>query len=87
MMRTDEPDNLDDAPVELTIDTSRRRRWIGWTLYILAFVSLSALLVWFFIMLNTTVALAITVVTFMVGYMLLMGYLAGKSHDERGNKF
>ncbi len=75
-----------DFPV-LEIDTSRKRRWIGWSLYVLIFLGLASLLVWFFVMLNTTLALAIAVVTFMVGYMVLMGYFAGKTHDEGRNSF
>lgn len=73
--------------IELEIDTSRKRRWMNWVLYVLAFLALSALLVWFFVMLNTTLALAIAVVTFMVVYMVVMGYVAGKGQDERRNTF
>lgn len=72
---------------ELEIDISRKRRWVGWTLYILIFAGLAALLVWFFVMLNTTLALAIAVVTFMVGYMVIMGYCASRTHDEGRNSF
>ncbi len=77
----------DFSPIELEIDTSRKRRWMNTVLYVLAFVAVAALLVWFFVMLNTTLALAIAVVTFMVGYMVIMGYVAGKGHDERRNTF
>lgn len=89
-------DDLDDQKpktpeplpvIELEIDTGRKRRWIGWMLYLLAFAGLAALLVWFFVMLNTTLALAIAVVTFMVGYMVTMGYFASRTHDEGRNSF
>ncbi len=81
------PDGKPIPVTELEIDISRRRRWIGWTLYVLAFLGLAALLVWFFVMLNTTLALAIAVVTFMVLYMIIMGYFASRTHDEGRNTF
>jgi hypothetical protein len=74
-------------PTELEIDTGRGRRWVGRTAYVLLLLGLAALLVWFFVMLNTTLALAIAVVTFMIGYMITMGYFAGRTHDERRNTF
>lgn len=81
-------DASDDFPeIELEIDTGRRRRWVNWVLYVLVFALLSGLLVWFFVMLNTALALAIAVVVFMVGYMVIMGYVAGKGYDERRNTF
>jgi hypothetical protein len=81
------PDGRVLPMTELEIDISRKRRWIGWTLYILIFAGLAALLVWFFVMLNTTLALAIAVVTFMIGYMVTMGYFASRTHDEGRNSF
>lgn len=81
-------DASDDFPeIELEIDTGRRRRWVNWVLYVLVFALLSGVLVWFFVMLNTALALAIAVVVFMVGSMVIMGYVAGKGYDERRNSF
>lgn len=72
---------------DLPIITSSRLRWINRSVYVLVFAALAALLVWIFIMLNTTAALAVAVVGFMVGYMLIMGCLASRSHDQHGNMF
>lgn len=69
------------------IEIGAKRKWIGWTMYVLAFAALAALLVWMFVLLNTTLALAIAVVLFMVGYMVIMGILASRGHDQSRNSF
>lgn len=69
------------------IEIGRTRKWVGRALYVLAFAALSSLLVWMFVMLNTTFALAVSVVVFMVAYMLVMGMLASRGHDQSRNSF
>jgi hypothetical protein len=73
-----------DPPQErfLEIDVGRGKRLLGLVLYVLAFVSLCLVLMWFFVQLNTSLALAAGVVLFMVAYMLLMGWWAGRSIDQ-----
>ena len=75
--------NDDNIPVELEIDTARKRRWVGLAVYALIYLAVAGVLVVLFIRLNTTFALALGLVAFMVGYMTLMGYLAGRKPDRR----
>lgn len=85
----DRPDgSAGDSPEQgMEIDIGGKRRVVNWVLYVLLFTALCGLLVWFFVMLNTALALAIAVVVFMVAYMVIMGYVAGKGYDERRNSF
>jgi hypothetical protein len=72
-----------DAPVELEIDTAKKRRWTGWVAYILLYLVVATLLILVLVKLWTPVALAVGLVVFIVGYMTLMGYLASRNIDRR----
>jgi hypothetical protein len=76
-------DDRDSAPVELEIDTARKRRVLGWAVYIFIYLGVSALLVLVFAKLSTPLGIAIGVVAFMVGYMTLMGILASRNLHRR----
>jgi Flp pilus assembly protein TadB len=70
-------------PKMLEIDASRPRRWIGTTAYVLFFFIVAAVLFVVFLRFTASLALAWGLVVFMVGYMLLMGWLAARNHDRR----
>jgi hypothetical protein len=72
-----------DAPMELEIDTAKKRRWTGWIAYILLYLAVAALLIIILVKLWTPVALAVGLVAFIVGYMAFMGYLASRNIDRR----
>jgi hypothetical protein len=73
----------EDAPLELEIDTAKKRRWTGWIAYILLYLVVAALLIVILVKLWTPVALAVGLVAFIVGYMTLMGYLASRNINRR----
>ena len=72
-----------DAPIELEIDTAKKRRWTGWIAYVLLYLVVAVLLVVILVKLWTPVALAVGLVAFIVGYMTLMGYLASRNINRR----
>jgi len=73
-----------DAPPKiLEIDTGRSRRWLGTTTYILFFIGVAAVLFVVLFQFTASLALAWGLVVFMVGYMLLMGWLAARNQDQR----
>ena len=73
----------DNQPETLEIDTAARRRWVGWIAYVLLFLVVAAILVFFFMQLNTSFRLAAGIVVFMIGYMVIMGWFASGKLDRR----
>jgi hypothetical protein len=71
------------APQYLDIQLGRGKRWAGLVGYVVLFVSVSAVLVWMFTWFTSSLALAVGVVLFLVGYMLLMGWWAGRNLEGR----
>jgi hypothetical protein len=65
----------------LDIHLGRKRRWLGTSVYILFFVSLAALLFYLFIQFTGSKIWAALLVGFMVTYMTLMGYWAGRNSE------
>jgi hypothetical protein len=63
----------------IEIDTSRRRRWVGQLFYVLLFSLAAIVLVALFDRFTGSVRYALALVAFMLTYMLVMGYLAGKN--------
>ena len=61
---------------ELEIDTARGRRWRGVAAYLLLFAAVAGLLVFAFVQFTASLAIAIFLVAFMLGHMLLMARLA-----------
>jgi hypothetical protein len=59
----------------------RRKVW-GWTLYLLLFAGVSALLVFVFVKFTASLKLAITLVVFMVAYMAFMGWWASRNDEN-----
>jgi hypothetical protein len=68
---------------EMEIDPARKRRWVGLATYALVYLGVGAILVFLLTRLATSWALAIGLVAFMIGYMTLMGYLAGRKPDRK----
>lgn len=70
----------------LEIDTGYWRRYLGWLAYGLFFLAVAAVLAVIFVRVSGSWRIAICVVGFMIGYMLLMGYVTGKGMrgDEDG---
>ncbi|MGF1635379.1 MAG: hypothetical protein ACFCVE_16145 [Phycisphaerae bacterium] len=73
-----------DEPIELAIDTDRTRRLRGLASYVLFYAGVCALLVWVFYQFTNSWPVALVVVVFMTGYMLLMGHLAGRTVGADG---
>lgn len=72
---------------EIEIDFGRGRRWamrIGW---LLVFVVVGSVLVYLFASLTHSLRLALAVVSFMIAYMLLMGWVASGKLDRRPDPF
>jgi hypothetical protein len=76
----------DDHPEFLEMDTARKRRWLGLTYYILFFLIVAGALVYIFVRFSGSFAVAVLLVVFMIGYMLIMGYAAGKNIDNRDQR-
>jgi hypothetical protein len=69
--------------MEIEIDTGRKKRFQGLLLYLLLFLAVSAALFYLLIQFSGSVALAVGLVGFMVGYMVLMSYWAGGKIRKR----
>lgn len=72
---------------EIELDFGRGRRWamrIGW---LVLFALVGSVLVYLFAKLTNSLRLALAVVTFMVGYMVLMGWLASGKLERRRDPF
>ena len=82
-MPDEPPPNGDEAPRYLEIQLGRRRRWAGIFGFVALFVAVSGVLVWLFSWFTRSLALAVGVVLFLVGYMLLMGWWAGRNLEGR----
>jgi hypothetical protein len=77
-------DKKDDASGDyLEIDTGQRRRWMGAMAYALFFLIVAGLLLYVFIQFTASVGWAVTLVLFMVSYMLIMGRWAAKDIHKR----
>ena len=75
-----------DAPIELEIDTARARRWRGTAAYLLLFAAVAGLLVYGFVQFTASFAVAIFLVAFMLGYMLLMAKIANADPPRGGRR-
>jgi hypothetical protein len=78
---TDKPDSPSAATTGIEyfeIDTSRRRRWVGQLFFLLFFAAAAVVLVALFARFTGNIRYALALVAFMLTYMLVMGYLAGK---------
>ena len=60
------------------IEIGGKRRWPGLISYALVFLAVAAVFGWLLARFTNSPALAIALVTFMCGYMLVMGYLASR---------
>jgi hypothetical protein len=67
----------------MEIGDGRKRRWTGLALYVLLYLAVALLLVGVFLRLSVPLAVAAGTVAFMVGYMLLMGWVAEGRLDRR----
>ncbi len=70
-------------PRELEIDTGERRRWAGWVTYLFFFLLVATALVALFVRFTGSVRLALILVSFMIAYMLIMGWLAARDPERR----
>jgi len=79
-------DNGNDRdPEYLEIPLGQSRRWAGRIAYILLFIAVSGVLVLMFMWFTASLRLAVGLVLFLVGYMALMGWWAGRNiegHDQ-----
>jgi hypothetical protein len=64
---------------ELEIDTGKRKRIAGWVAYVLFFAVVAGLLVFVFLQFTPSVMLATGLVTFMILYMSVMGWITSRS--------
>ncbi len=67
----------------LEIDTAAPRRAMGALLFFLFFAVVAGAVAWVFYKFTGSALLSIFLVLFMVGYMTLMGHLAGKNLSKR----
>ena len=67
-------------PIE--INPEKNRRVAGWIGYLLMFAAVAGVLVAVFARFTASVAWAVTLVTFMIGYMVLMGWLAARNPEQ-----
>ena len=67
----------------LEIESARGRRWVGLAGYALVYLAVAGVLVFLLTRLSTSWALAVGLVAFMIGYMSLMGYLAGRKSGRK----
>ncbi|HEY7089672.1 MAG TPA: hypothetical protein VH518_16355 [Tepidisphaeraceae bacterium] len=75
--KNDDPRGFMEIPVE------QSRRWLGLVAYVLLFLVVAALLVLLFMWFTASLRLAIGLVLFLVGYMVLMGWWAGRNIEGR----
>jgi len=68
---------------EMEIEPTGNNRWVGLAGYGVLVLGIAALLVFLLTRFSTSLALAIGLVAFMIAYMLLMGYLAGRKPDRK----
>ncbi len=68
---------------ELNIDLSRSQRLRSWIGYVALIVLIAAVFVFLFNRFTGSFWLAIGLVTFMLGYMILMGWLASRKIEHR----
>lgn len=80
--------SIDQSPpvpqAYLEIDTGRWRRWIGWVAYVLAFFAVALVFTLIFVRVSGSWRIAIGVVSFMILYMVVMGYVT--SRGLRGDR-
>ena len=81
------PQGQDDKDVPggdyLEIDTGRSRRWMGAISYVAFFLAVAGTLLYVFIQFTASVFWAITLVLFMISYMLIMGRWAARDIHKR----
>ncbi len=59
------------------------RRWMRLAAYVFLFALVGGVLAWVFVQFGATFALALLLVAFMIGYMVLIGSVTGKSLNDR----
>jgi len=73
-----------EEPVRyLEINLERKIRWKSVISFTLFYALVCAVLVWFFVRFTQSLATAIILVAFMVGYMSLMAWWAMRTHGGR----
>jgi hypothetical protein len=83
LQHPDEPTSSSPAAAGIEyfeIDTSRKKRWMGQLFFVLFFAAAAVVLVALFARFTGSMRYALALVAFMLTYMLIMGYLAGKSN-------
>jgi hypothetical protein len=80
--RSDEPTPGNGSEPFMEIGSASRRSIVGFISYVLLVGAVCTVLVWLFARFTRSLWLGITLVLFMVGYMLLMGWWASR-RDER----
>jgi hypothetical protein len=78
MNRLDYSNETTNPPEYMEIDTGRKRRWMGLAAYVIFYLAVSSLLVFLLSRFTASLALAVGLVAFMVGYMTLMGWWASR---------
>ncbi len=73
-------------PAYLEIDTSLTRRRRSWLAFLIFFLIVAIVLILIFIRFTGSTGLAILLVTLMVGYMAVMGYLASRNIQQRDRR-
>ena len=71
--------------VEIPAATGKGR-WVSLIAYAMIFLLVAGLFVFLFIQFTSSWRLALILVAFLVGYMLLMGYLAGRNVEGRDER-
>ena len=60
------------------IEIGGKRRWRGLISYAMVFLAVATVFGWLLARFTRSPVLAVTLVTFLCGYMLIMGYLASR---------
>ena len=63
------------------IEIGRQRRWPGLLSYSIVFAAVAGVLAWLLGRFTNSIVLAVVLVGFMAGYILLMGYLASRHRN------
>ena len=83
------PVDYRSAPVKkprrqyLDIPLGRNRKWAGFIGFVLIFAAVAGVLVWVFARFTSSLPLAVLLVTFLVSYMLLMGWWTSRNIERR----
>lgn len=77
------PDDPENRPSYLEIDSTRKARWLGLLSYLAFFALVAGLLVVLFVRFTGSYLVAAGLVIFMIGYMAVMGYWASRNLEDR----